>query len=43
VAATPGVIAKVGESLPKDFPTDMAEGIFRGLEESAKTLNGQHN
>lgn len=41
MAATPGVIAKVRESLPKDFPADVAEAIFRGLEESVQSLNAQ--
>jgi serine/threonine-protein kinase HipA len=41
VAATPGVIAKVGEALPKDFPADVAEAIFRGLEDSMQSLKAQ--
>lgn len=41
LAATPRVIAEVERLTPKDFPADVAEAIFRGLEDSVRTLNGQ--
>ncbi|HYC42735.1 MAG TPA: type II toxin-antitoxin system HipA family toxin [Noviherbaspirillum sp.] len=40
--STPGVITDVERLLPKDFPVDVAEAIFRGLEDSVQMLKSQH-
>ena len=38
---TPAVIEKVRSELPPDFPSRVAERIFKGLERSAETLASQ--
>lgn len=43
LASTPRVIAEVEHLVPKDFPADVAKMIFRGLEDSVQTLNGQRD
>jgi serine/threonine-protein kinase HipA len=38
VAGTPQAIAKVADSLPADFPEDLAGAVFDGLRQAANTL-----